>query len=265
MKPLPQKSRPHRGFSLVEVTLAIGIVGIAILSLVGILGSTFQQVDDIIQTNRALSGVSRLIGALDNPRSIVYLDESDSAANTKYIHQAMPALDPNSTTLPASNFDIAYRLLFQAKTTSAEDAIWLYVYERKILSSADEVTASTTTVKYNVNANPSVMEVAFSRNHNFTPAQAATRNVMGVPMRVRLSLSKLLIGQRYVLDDKTLEPTSAKWEGTGSQSLPRNVYLFPLAYLPVIAEFYPHDYSDFTVFSKREESPILVQNIVISR
>ena len=55
-------SRP--GFSLIEVTLAIGIVGVAILSLVGILGSTFQQVDDIMQTNRALAGVSRLVGEL---------------------------------------------------------------------------------------------------------------------------------------------------------------------------------------------------------
>jgi uncharacterized protein (TIGR02598 family) len=57
----------RRGFSLVEVTLAIGIVGIAIMSLVGILGSTFQQVDDIMQTNRALAGVTRLVGALRIP------------------------------------------------------------------------------------------------------------------------------------------------------------------------------------------------------
>ena len=53
----PSRRRP--GFSLIEVTLAIGILGMAILSLVGILGSTFQQVDEIMQTNRALSGVTR--------------------------------------------------------------------------------------------------------------------------------------------------------------------------------------------------------------
>ena len=81
MKPSRNPSSFRPGFSLVEVTLAIGIVGVAILSLVGILGSTFQQVDDIMQTNRALSGVTRLIGALDNPRSIVYLD---SAGETKF-------------------------------------------------------------------------------------------------------------------------------------------------------------------------------------
>jgi Tfp pilus assembly protein PilV len=85
---IPSSARP--GFSLVEVTLAIGIVGVAILSLVGILGSTFQQVDEIMQTNRALSGVTRLIGALDNPRSIVYLDAAGEKVpnNTKYLMDA---------------------------------------------------------------------------------------------------------------------------------------------------------------------------------
>ncbi|MEY4799208.1 MAG: hypothetical protein RI978_1509, partial [Verrucomicrobiota bacterium] len=100
-------SRRRSGFSLIEVTLAIGILGMAILSLVGILGSTFQQVDEIMQTNRALSGVTRLIGALDNPRSIVYLDASadSNPANTKYIHQGLQSkLDP-FVAIPASNFE----------------------------------------------------------------------------------------------------------------------------------------------------------------
>ena len=85
----------RRGFSLVEVTLAIGIVGVAIMSLVGILGSTFQQVDDIMQTNRALSGVTRLVGALDNPRSIVYLTAAadttpTNTSSTAYLVQGYP-------------------------------------------------------------------------------------------------------------------------------------------------------------------------------
>ncbi len=256
----PHPIHVRRGFSLVEVTLAIGIVGMAILSLVGILGSTFQQVDDIMQTNRAIAGVTRLVGALDNPRSIIYIDDSATANNTKYIHQAIGTLDPTPTTMPASNFEIAYRFLSKANNT--KNAVWLYVYERKVLSGSDEVDASAGTTKYNINANPSVMEVAYSSSGNFTPVQAAARNVVGVPMRVRISLSKLLIGQRYAVDATNLEPTSATW--TGSETLP-DVYLYPLAYLPVVVEFFPHDYADFSVFKSREETPILVQNIVISR
>ena len=252
--------RVNRGVSLVEVTLAIGIVGMAILSLVGILGSTFQQVDDIMQTNRALAGVTRLVGALDNPRSIILLDDSTTATNTKYIHTNNTTLDPTPATMPASNFEIAYRLLKDAKNTKT--AVWLYVYERKVLSSTDEVSATTAATTYNVNSNPSVMEVAYSSSGNFTPVQASARNVVGVPMRVRISLSKLLIGQRYTVDATTLEPTSATW--TGAETLP-DVYLYPLAYLPVVVEFFPHDYAEQTVYKAREEAPILVQNIVISR
>jgi hypothetical protein len=47
--------------------------------------------------------------------------------------------------------------------------------------------------------------------------------------------------------------------------LPVDPNLYALAYLPVVAEFFPHDYVDSSVFKVREETPILVQNIIISR
>jgi hypothetical protein len=86
-------------------------------------------------------------------------------------------------------------------------------------------------------------------------------------MRVRLSISKLLIGQRCAIDATSLEPSSSTWTGTGA--LPDS-NLYALAYLPVVAEFFPHDYSEKTNgsntgFSQREETPVLIQNIIISR
>jgi Tfp pilus assembly protein PilV len=263
-------SSKRHGFSLVEVTLAIGIVGMAILSLVGILGSTFQQVDDIMQTNRALAGVTRLIGALDNPRSIVYLDTATGLTNvnTKYIHQArQTTLDPNPGTSPATNFDISYRLLQGAVDNSAAYAVWLYVYERKVLPTTTETTIAGDVVTYNVTSNPSVMEVAICENDYFKQEFAAPRNIVGTPMRVRISISKLLIGQRCTIDSGTLEPNGIPWDST--KGLPISS-LYALAYLPVVAEFFPHDYSEKTNagktgFTEREETPVLIQNIIISR
>jgi Tfp pilus assembly protein PilV len=270
MKPSSTPSATHRGFSLVEVTLAIGIVGMAILSLVGILGSTFQQVDDIMQTNRALAGVTRLIGALDNPRSIVYLDSTAAtiSENKVYVHQSSAyktLLDPNPTTSPATNFDISYRLLKAADTSA--NGVWLYVYERRVLPTSSEVDASKDPVTYNVASNPSVMEVAICDKDSFPPTFATTRNIVGTPMRVRLSISKLLIGQRCAIDATSLEPSNTAWTGTGT--LPDS-NLYALAYLPVVAEFFPHDYSERTNssktgFTEREETPVLIQNIIISR
>jgi Tfp pilus assembly protein PilV len=277
MKSLTSDSSKRHGFSLVEVTLAIGIVGMAILSLVGILGSTFQQVDDIMQTNRALAGVTRLIGALDNPRSIVYLNATTGTtnANTKYIHQISQAtLDPNPTTSPATNFDISYRLLKGAKDNTPANAVWVYVYERKVLPTANETTVAGDTVTYNVSSNPSVMEVAICENDSFPPTFTTGRNVVGTPMRVRLSISKLLAGQRYRIDATSLEPsnnTSDIWNPAdpATCNLPDS-NLYALAYLPVVAEFFPHDYTEKTNasktgFSEREETPVLIQNIIISR
>ena len=261
MIPSRNSSAVRPGFSLVEVTLAIGIVGVALLSLVGILGSTFQQVDDIMQTNRALSGVTRLVAALDNPRSIIYHQSADLnglASTTQYIQQGMTSLDPNSAT-PASNFDIAYRLLSQANNTSA--AVWLYVYERKVVLATSDFTGTA----YNLSSNPSIMEVASAagNGNNFKAGGASARNLVGTPMRVRLTISKLLNGQRFRInangepDDATFTP--------GLSNLPPQPSEYALAYLPVVAEFFPHDYTEFSVFSSRGDKPLLVQNIVISR
>jgi len=263
MTPSRNPSTLRPGFSLVEVTLAIGIVGVAILSLVGILGSTFQQVDDIMQTNRALSGVTRLVAALDSPRSIIYHQSGDTAGmveNKQYVHQGITALDPNPTTQPAPNFDIAYRLLSQAKDTNS--AVWLYVYERKVVAATSDFSGTA----YALFSNPSIMEVASADGNgkNFTPIGASSRNVIGTPMRVRLTISKLLNGQRFLINATTFEP-DAKTFTPGSSDLPLSPSDYALAYLPVVAEFFPHDYTTFDVFKTRSDKPILVQNIVISR
>lgn len=264
MTPSRNPSTSRRGFSLVEVTLAIGIVGVAILSLVGILGSTFQQVDDIMQTNRALSGVTRLVAALDSPRSIIYHQPGDTTGlveNKQYVQQGISALDPNPTTQPAPNFDIAYRLLSQAKNTDA--AVWLYVYERKVVTATSDFDST----KYNLSSNPSIMEVASADGNgkNFTAIGASSRNVIGTPMRVRLTISKLLNGQRYQINTNTGEPDEKVIFTPGSSDLPKEPSDYALAYLPVVAEFFPHDYTNFDVFKTRSDKPILVQNIVISR
>ncbi|MEY3911055.1 MAG: hypothetical protein RLY37_523 [Verrucomicrobiota bacterium] len=263
MNPPRNPSSVRPGFSLVEVTLAIGIVGVAILSLVGILGSTFQQVDDIMQTNRALSGVTRLIGALDNPRSIVYLDAAGEKVpnNSKYLMDAGLPLDGGNPSV--SNFDIAYRLL-QGARDNGDNAVWLYVYERKIVSFENDKTGANA---YALFSNPSMIEVAYCNGKNLSLDAFSGRNIIGTPMRVRLSLSKLLVGQRAEIDLTTLEPKATKvaappWATSPVPTLPS---AYALAYLPIVAEFFPHDYSPYDSFKTKSETPLLVQNIVISR
>jgi hypothetical protein len=110
------------------------------------------------------------------------------------------------------------------------------------------------------------MEVASAagNGNNFNALGASARNVVGTPMRVRLTISKLLNGQRFKINAATGEP-DAKPFVPGVDDLPTDSSLYALAYLPVVAEFFPHDYTSFNEFSSRGDKPLLVQNIVISR
>lgn len=262
----PHARRP--GFSLVEVTLAIGIVSVAILSLVGILGSTFQQVDDIMQTNRALAGMTRLVAALDSPRTIIAhkpADIDNVSPNDDYLHNASSLFNPNLEPpgQVASNFDMVYRMMCGARDNTAPNAVWLYVYDRKIVIATTDYNAVTNTYSLK-GANPSVMEVATAKRNNdeFTAIGASSRNVVGTPMRVRLSLSKLLVGQRFQIGSNG-EPANVVFEP--GMRLPEDPNEYALAYLPVVAEFFAHDYSSPDVFKNSSFTPLLVQNIVISR
>ena len=258
----PFQSKTRSGFSLVEVTLALGIVGMAILSLVGILGATFRQADEIMQTNRALAAATRLIGALDNPRSIVSFNSNgtNEPGNNRFLKAASTV----------SNFELIYNV-FQ----ESSNPVWFYVYDRKVTSPTSEFTQVDGVNTYNVYSNPTVTEVALaSESPTLNPIVANARNIVGNPLRVKVTLSRLLIGQRCVIDSSTFEPAIGTWDGTKvtpttgtgvpASGLPTAKF-YALAYLPIVAEFFPHDWSSLNEFKSREETPVLVQTIIISR
>jgi len=258
--------RRRRGFTLVEVILAVGVIGIAIASLIGILATTFQQVDDIMQTNRALTAAQGLVTGLDNPRSILRdLTVSGGLSHNNTASAYLPSrAGIANATGDAPNFDLAYNLLRGA--VDANNAVWLYVYERKTVVAIAETVAGTNPA-YNINANPALVEVVSMSGaatpDAFPPDLAQARNVIGAPMRVRLTVSRLLVGQRVALDGTTGEPTAATW--SAGTALPATPDGYALAYLPVVAEFFPHDYVPPATFKDREELPILTQTIVINR
>ena len=263
-------ARRRRGFTLVEVILAVGVIGIAIASLVGILTTTFQQVDDVLRTNRALTAAQGLITGLDNPRSILrnvtaststFVSVNNTAAS--YLPSAAGI---DNATGDAPNFELAYNLLKNA--TTPDNGVWLFVYERKVSVAAAEVqgtaaTATTLTLAFNLNANPAIVEVARQDNDTFDPLVAQGRNIIGAPMRVRLTLSRLLVGQRVVLDTTTGEPTATLY--AAGTPLPSSADAYALAHLPVVAEFFPHDYTLPATYKNAEVQPVLTQTIILNR
>lgn len=68
-------SRPHlfmsrKGFSLIEVVLAIGIFLVTVLALVGLLGPTLQSVDEVEKTDEVASIVNTINAFLQNSYDI---------------------------------------------------------------------------------------------------------------------------------------------------------------------------------------------------
>lgn len=72
---LTQNSR-DRGFSLIEVVLAIGIFLVTVLALVGLLGPTLQSVDEVEKTDEIASVVNTLNAFLQNSQAIETNTES---------------------------------------------------------------------------------------------------------------------------------------------------------------------------------------------
>jgi hypothetical protein len=72
-----------------------------------------------------------------------------------------------------------------------------------------------------------------------------------------------LVGQRFQVDTSIGEPSPSVW--AAGTALPSDPNLYALAYLPIVAEFFPHDYADSSIFKNREETPTLVQTIIVSR
>lgn len=267
--PVPPARR--RGFTLVEVILAVGVVGIAFASLVGILTSSFQQVDDIMQTNKALTSAQALVTALDNPRSILYnLSVTSGTSSNATAASYLPSSGIDNTTSDASNFDLVYNLLRQADTPA--NGVWLYVYERKQVIAAGEssTVSGAGSLLYNINGNPALAEVLKMPTDAMTPDLAQARNVIGSPMRVRLTLSRLLVNQRVTLNATTGEPDPTIYTSGALPPAPASGFGadgYALAYLPIVAEFYPHEYEAPTTFkaATNDQQPVLVQTIIINR
>ena len=224
MKLLPRKIT-RSGFTLVEVILAVGVIAMAIMALIGLLGTAFQQVQDVVQTNQAIGVVTKVNAALDNPRLVG--------------GEKIPGADT------AAAFDAVYDYV---KSAHGTNPIVLYYFDKEI--DFDNPGKET-----------SIPVVYRAPSDNFTQTINNQQGGNGTVFRVEIRISNLLENQRIFLDQATYEATDATYTGG---SLPdRESYA--LAYLPLELRIFPHDFADNSLSASREIRPILTQNIVINR
>lgn len=233
--------RVRRGFTLVEVCLALGVVAAAVLALIGILGGTFTSAREIALQHRAINAISQLDGAMQSGSGILGL-----TGNTNQ-----------------SPFDRMYAKFLA--TSNGQSFVDFYVYEKN-----QDVNGVRT---------PSVPVVYAPAGTDFPITEAKTdQRHDGIDtnsvFRIRIRVSPLLKGKIYKLNPATFEPTNDLWQigtalpgGSGTGAADN----YALAYLPLVVEVFPHDFSaatdpgQSTDVTQEKVRPILTQTLVINR
>ena len=228
-----KKIRSRKGFSLVEVLLALAVLGIAMLSIMGLLNATFESVGRNVMTRQALGVYSCADRALSSVSSVMRTDGS-------------PVISQSTMTKPS--FDYVYEWLSSKTGKNWNDALFLVCVSRRINATEDSLPQR-------------VLQIIKCDGPTSAPTQAelTSLDAEGPMYFLRVYLSPQLEG-RYVEMDAKGEVLSTQYS-VGS-SLPGNPERYALPYLPLTVDVYP--YSPGSAETENQ-IPVLTQFLVLSR
>lgn len=228
-----KKIRSRRGFSLVEVLLALAVLGIAMLSIMGLLNATFESVGRNVMMRQALGVYSCADRSLSSVSSILRPDGSAVV---------------NQSSMTKSSFDYVYEWLSSRTGKNWNDALFLVCVSRRINATEDSLPQR-------------VMQIIKCDSAAGTPTQAelTALDAEGPTYFLRVYLSPQLEG-RYVEMDSKGEVLATQY--TAGSSLPADPDRFALPYLPLTVDVYP--YSPGSAETEAQ-IPVLTQFLVLSR
>lgn len=230
------RTRSRRGFSLVEVLLALAVLGIAMLSIMGLLNATFESVGRNVMSRQALGVYSALDRSFSSVSSILKPDGSAVAEAS------------TSSGSEKKSFDYVYDWVRAKTGKDWNDAAFFVCIARRVNPSDDE--------------NPQqVSQIIYCENAAGTPTQAELTELdaEGASFFVRVYLSPQLEGRFVEMDADGEVSTTAYVAGS---ALPASADRFALPYLPLTVEIYP-----FSPGSAKTEDqqPVMTQFLVVSR
>lgn len=233
--PLPQRPRSRKGFSLVEVLLALAVLGMAILTIIGLLNATFESVSSNLQTSQALSVYTRIDRAFSNVREFVDTD-GKSVVSENDLKQK-------------TSFDYVYDWIKDKTGSSWNDALFLVCFNRRI--NPDEDLAPQLITQLIKAESPASLP---------SKTELDSLDSEGNVYLARVFISPQLDGQRIEMNQRGEVQSSVYSSGS---SLPGQADSYALAYLPVTVEVYP--YSIGASEQSETQVPIFTQMLVISR
>lgn len=239
---MPPSSFRRRAFSLIEVVIALGVVAVAVLALIGLMGSTFGTAREVALQHKAINAFSALDGALQNPRSIAGLSPDITKPAFDQVFRALQPLDDRTPT--------DFLVFLKTKVgTVGKGALGTAAVPAVVKLTGPTPTLDT------INADGA------DTTGKATYSGAETDSFF----RLRVRVSPLMKGKLYQLDPATYEPRQTTWNG-GSVGTDPDQYA--LAYLPLIVDIYPVDLSnpDGTDPDKNTQlTPVFSQTLVINR
>lgn len=243
MRPVSFRHR-RPGFSLIEVVLALGVVAVAVLALIGLMGTTFTSARQVALQHKAINAITVLDGALQNPKSIDGL--SLDAAATNAFDQLFTSTLKDLDLSKAKNFLIFNK---SPKGVAGKGGVSAIYTPAVVALSGDSLPPLS-----------QVQSEAFQADTNKTSFAGADTSAMFL---MRVKLSPLLVGKIYKLNSATFEPTSDTYQTGSIGSKPDD---YALAYVPLVVEVYPVDLTDSTdPFKNTDIKPVLTQTVVVNR
>ena len=229
------RSRRRRGFSLVEVLLAVAVLGMAILTIVGLLNAAFESVSSNLRTSQALTVYTRLDGALADVR--------------EFISPEGQALVSENDLKTKPSFDYVYEWLNGKNGTSWDDALFVVCFSRRVNPDSDETPQL-------------VMQAIKADSSQSLPTKddLDSMDFEGNVYLARVFVSPELEGARVEMNSRGEVLSRTHTQGG---TLPSSPDAYARADLPVAVEIYP-----VAVGSARQsesQTPILSQMLVISR
>ncbi|MCR5183164.1 MAG: prepilin-type N-terminal cleavage/methylation domain-containing protein [Opitutales bacterium] len=223
-----------RGFSLVEVLLALAVLAMAILTILGLLNAAFDTVSENLQTSQALTVRDTMDRALLTPTDI--LDENGVPVVTQ-------------ASLPDTKFSYVYDWVKDKTGKSWNDAAFFVVFSRRLNEEEDD-------------APQMISQAMYCSSATAMPGKDTLDNLNqdGNAYLVRLFISPELDGQ-YINMDENGEVANSRYS-IGS-TLPAKADQYALPYLPMTIEIYP-----FAIgLSKQAEDqiPIFSNMLILAR
>ncbi len=252
----------NKGFSLIEVVLAIGIFLVTGVALVGLLGPVLESIDEVEQMDEVASVVNTLNAFLESSPHI--------AIPAEPAEPAKPGIPEKPAKPGKSKFETIYDLI------KSEGFATVFIFRSYLLSGqASALTTNFVNLKVGFYKASVGEEALLKKEEDFVGQAAGSQTfhkAVGKIYRVVLAPSGLLPVQYHAVTSKDSDDNDipARESTTGVYELKESFTEYKEGYFPMEARIFAEDPGPTFVYESklkelRDRDPVFTYNVAIIR